>query len=168
MEQLIIGFSRSKKRFPVYGWLIMLFEGTPFSHVYIRWYSQGLDRNIIYQASGQAVNFMNPATWTEHNKVVEEFQIPVSEDQKKKIVQFAMDNVGIPYGWKAAIGMGYMKIMSWFGKKVKNPFRDGRSAYVCSELVATMLTDYFGANIKDDLDSAGPAIVYDYIKRIQT
>lgn len=167
MDTLIIGFSKSKKKFAIYSWLICWVEGTPFSHAYIRWYSNALQRDIIYQASGTMVNFCGRKVFDEHHRVVEEFQIEVSPEAKQKVVQFAIDNAGVPYGTKAALGIGLVRFMKLFGKTITNPFRDGKTTYVCSELVADILIEALGQKLDQGIDDIGPKTLYEYAKKLK-
>jgi len=162
MEEIIIGFSKSKKKFALYAWLIMWIEKTDFSHVYIKWHSDSLDRNIYYQASGTAVNFMAQHIFEDHHVPVHEIKLSVTPEQKKLIVQFAMDNVGVPYGLKPAFGIALVKIAAIFGKKIKNPFSDGVGTEFCSELGARIL-GILGHDLKEDYDSFGPGELYDFM-----
>lgn len=58
MEQITIGFSKSKKFLPIGSWLIRAYMGTPYSHVYLKFYSQSLNRTLIYEAVGGGVRFI--------------------------------------------------------------------------------------------------------------
>ena len=167
MDKLIIGFSKSKKKFALYSWLIRFVEGTEFSHAYIRWYSNSLERDVIYQASGTMVNFCGRGVFDEHHQVVDEFEVELSAEVKKKVIQYAMDNAGVPYGLKPALGMGWVRFMKILGYEVPNPFRDGKKTYVCSELVADILVEVLGHDLDHDLDDVGPRILYDYAKKLK-
>lgn len=164
MEKLTIGFSKSRKKFAIYSWIIRLVEGTDFSHVYVKWHSSSLERNITYQASGTTVNFMAQQIFNEHHIPVHEIELTLTADQKKEIVQFAMDNVGVPYGLKAAFGILLVKTASIFGKSIKNPFRDGGGTYFCSELAAKIL-EILGYDLGNDIEHFGPGELFEYMKR---
>jgi hypothetical protein len=133
MDSITIGFSKPKTWKP-FAWLIMQGYGTPYAHVYIKFHSESYDRDLVYQASGLAVNFMNKQHFQEHNTVVQEFQIAISEEDKKAMVQFAIDSIGSPYGMKDCLGLAWVRFCEIFGKKVKNPFDDGMKMWVCCEL----------------------------------
>lgn len=162
MENITIGFSKSKKKFALYAWLIMWVEKTDFSHVYIKWHSDSIERDIYYQASGTAVNFMAQHIFEGHHQPVREIKLVVTSEQKNKIIQFAMDNVGVPYGWKPALGIAFVKLAALFGKKVKNPFADGIGTEFCSELGARIL-GILGYDLKEDYDSFGPGELYRFM-----
>lgn len=156
MEKLIIGFSRSKKKFAIFSWLIRLVDGTKYSHVYIKWYSNKLQREIIYQASGTMVNFVGTSVFLEKNEIIKEYELEISDETSLKVKQFAMDKAGIKYGLKQVLGIGYVKLMYIFGKNVRNPFDDGSHTYVCSELVGEILKEKLNFGMDIDLQTITP------------
>ena len=70
--------------------------------------------------------------------------------------------VGRPYGVKQAIGVGIVKLMSIFGKKISNPFKDGNTNLICSEWVGRVLMK-IDNNLKLDLDEVSPQDVYNIL-----
>lgn len=157
-DSIIIGFS-THKSFNILSEIIKIAEHTAFSHVYIKIYSDSLQRWLIYQASGLTVNFVGQDVFHIKNKEIAEFTIPITPAQKIEILQIAIDLAGKPYGMKDLIGIGYVRVMGCFAQKVKNPFADGSKTYICSELAATLLTK-IGIPFAD-LDSTTPKDVYD-------
>jgi hypothetical protein len=139
MKTIEIGFTKPKKKFPIISWLIRLVQSTPFSHVYLSWYSQYLDRKIIYQASGTQVHFVSEKIFNKTQENVAVFKLKIEDDEYKKLVQFAIDEAGAAYGIKQLIGIGYVEIARYLGFNKKNPFADGKNSYVCSELVVRAL-----------------------------
>lgn len=158
-NQIIFGFSRPKKSKP-FAWLIMKAYGIPYSHSYIKIFSEKYDRYLIYQASSTMVNFMNMETFNEEALVVSETQVKVTQDQRSKIIQFAIDNCGKPYGIKDIIGLAWVKLNSWIGREVKNPFSDKDSTLICSELTSIVLRDCLNIVLPKDPDDMTPLDVY--------
>ena len=164
MKKITVGFSSGHG--PLV-WLIKKAEKSPFSHAYIKFYSASLDRVLVYQASGLAVNFMGPDVFKTKAIVYQEFELEVSDEAYKKCIQFAIDKSGVGYGAKQLVGMGLVKLCSMFGRKIKNPFADGGSTYVCSELVFHLLNDIADISITDfDPESDGPMELYSQISKI--
>lgn len=161
METITVGFSRPKTWKP-FAWLIMASYGIPFDHVYIKWHSGKLERDIVYQASGTMVNFMGQQFF-DNNVSVDEFEIPITPENKLAMIQFAMDNAGKPYGIKECFGLAWVRICALFGKKVKNPFKSDGSTYVCSELAGYILSNYAGITIDSDIADIDPKEAYDYL-----
>ena len=133
MSQLIIGFSKSKKKFPIISWLIRLVQNTEFSHVYLKRNSKY--GPYVYQANGHGVNFTNIQWFLEQNEVTEEFIISVSDEVKDRIMKKAIELCGRPYSQKDIIGI---LLAQWFNIK-SNLLADGEYAFICSELVVELL-----------------------------
>ncbi len=165
MAKLTISFSRPHV-FKIYAWLIMKVENTHFSHVAISWKSEYLDREIVYQASHTMVNFCEGKRYIRNHLITDTFEVDMDENIQKKVIQFAMDHAGIPYGFKQVLGIGYIKLMGLFGKKVNNPFNNGKNTYVCCELVADILKQYFNMDktINIPLDNITPKQLYNLLK----
>jgi len=161
MKTLIIGFSIGHT---VVSKAIKVLDRSRFSHVYIKWHSDSIDRDIIYQASGTMVNFMGVTEFRKHSTPVEEIKLTVTDDQFRRCLQFCIDNAGVPYGLKQLIGMGYVRVLRLFGVKMKNPLRDGRATYVCSELISSLLADAVDIKVPLDTEIAGPNDLYKFLK----
>lgn len=157
-DKLIVGFSKPKTWKP-FAWLIMKGYSIPYDHVYVSFHSESLNRDVVFQASGLSVNFMGKVFFDE-NDVLDEFELSISEENKKKLLQFALDNAGNPYGIKIALGLALVRIASLFGKKIKNPFG---GEFVCSTLVGHILKKFEGIDIPDSRDNINPKEVYDYM-----
>jgi hypothetical protein len=166
MDSIIIGFSKPKK-WKIFSWLIMTGYNIPYDHVYIRWYSSKLNRDIVYQASGMTVNFMGQQFF-DNNDVIEEFCIPITPGNKLAMVQFAMDNAGKPYGIKECFGLAWVRICQLFGKTIKNPFNADGTTYVCSELAGFLIQEYAGIEVDSDIADITPLELYNTLKSINT
>ena len=77
MNEIIVGFSRPKSGFEPFSWLIRAVTKSPFSHAYIRFYSEEYDRWLIFQASGAKVNFIGQTMFDGIETIYEEFNVPV-------------------------------------------------------------------------------------------
>lgn len=161
MNQIIIGFSTPKKR-SFLPWLIRKAMKTDFSHVYVKFYSKAIDRTLIYQASGMHVNFIGESAFLQTNKIIAEFSIDVTEEQRTQVLARSVDLVGKFYGIKQLIGMGWVYLCHSFGKRVKNPFSDGSKTYICSEIGGDALVT-LGKEI-EDLDTLSPKDLYDILR----
>lgn len=137
---IAVGFSRHKGFAPL-SWLIMKCEGTNFSHAYIRVRSESLDRNLIYHATGSGVYFIGEPAFEEHVTVAEEYELKVTDQTRKELLQWAVDTSGKPYGKMQLIGLGLKRLVKLVGISIKNPFGTGNKAYICTELVASALKE---------------------------
>lgn len=162
--KLTVGFSRTK-HFKIFSWAIQKVLNAPFSHTYIKFKSDKFDRVLVYQASGLAVNFMEESRMLDTHEVVAEFELEVSDEAYKKTVQFAIDEAGVPYGMSQIFGILYVKALALFGVKAKNPFPNGNSNYVCSELVAQILKEIIGLEVQEDLDLIDPKEVFELLQK---
>lgn len=160
-DYIIVGFS-SPRKFHVLSWIIKNVEHTDFSHVYIKIFSRSLDRYLVYQASGLAVNFCGQDTFYAHNRDIAEFAIPVTPEQKVEVLKKCVDLAGKPYGMKSLIGIGLVRLAGLVGWKIRNPFADGSKTYVCSECAATLLV-ILGFKF-DELDSTTPKDIYEKLR----
>lgn len=163
--KIVIGFSKPKTWKP-FAWLIMAGYGIPYSHVYIKYRSDKYDRDLVYQASGTMVNFMGTAVFADHAQVVKEFDLEISDESRTKMIQFAIDNAGKPYGIWDAIGLAWVRLNELFDKKISNPFADDGKTYVCCELVAAILKECIGINVEEDLNKVTPKELYDLLTKL--
>lgn len=163
--KVIIGFSRTKKGgiAGLFSRVITRFEGVPFSHVYVRWYSETADRGLVYQASGTKVNFVGLDRFMGHSQVFEEYEFTMAGEKKPDLLRFCIDVAGEDYGISQAFGIGLMRLAKWwFGKRISNPFRHGE---ICSEIGAKVLR-IMGYSPDFDDDQAGPREVWEYVKSL--
>jgi hypothetical protein len=158
MSDLIIGFSRPKSWLVPFSWIIRLVTWSPVSHAYVRYYDSYANTWVIFQASGLVINMVSQEMFLTKDEVYAEFEIPISEDMKQKIVQNSINKCGTPYGIWQIFGFAWILFMRLFGKSVKNPFYSS-SSYFCSELVGDILIEVGDKNIdpsamtpKDDMN----------------
>lgn len=167
MSEITVGFSRSKLKFAPISWLIRLCEKTNFSHSYIKIKSESLDRELIYQANGSGVYFIGKQAFEELNESVIEFKFNISEEEKIRILRWAVDSSGKKYSKTQLLGVGIKRLFKFFGINIKNPFGNENKAYICTELVAEA-TKIFGSFQYEDLDSIGLNELLLEIKRVHS
>lgn len=165
MKKITVGFSKPKSKFVPFAAAIKKVISSDFSHTYIKFKADSFNRVLIYQASGTAVNFMAEERFLDHNTVVAEFDLEVSEEVFNKTLQFAIDQVGTPYGMSQIFGILYVKALGLFGLKARNPFPNGSGNYVCSELVAQILKEIIGLQVEQDLDLIDPKEVFELLQK---
>ena len=162
MDSIVIGFSKPKKWFEPFSWLIRLGTWSPFSHAYVKYYNSYVCRWEVFQASGLKVNFIGQAMFDSEEDIYAEFEIPISAATKLSVIQFAIDNVGSSYAVGQIFGFPLVWFMSFFGKKIRNPFYNG-SNYFCSELVTDVLKEIKSVGDQMDPGTATPKDVYLYL-----
>jgi hypothetical protein len=132
MRTLTIGFSKSKKPFAFGSWLIRKYQKTPYSHVYVKFRSESLNRVLIYEAVGSGLRFIGSNVWNSHATEMFSFDIEVTEASYIGLLQYCVDNAGTDYGFLQNIGV---VLSNAFGL-LRNPFSKGKN---CSEAVSDML-----------------------------
>ncbi len=163
---LVIGFSRSKHKLPLLGWLIMFCERTRFSHTYLRIRSESLDEDLIYQANASGIYFTGKDVFESHNQVVREFQIKISDTEKRVLLKWCIQNSGKPYGKLQLLGVAIKRLIKLFGVNVKNPFANGETLQYCSEVVARATQHLSIKLVEVDFDSIGLKEVYQYAEAV--
>lgn len=158
MKTITIGFSKSTGKFAIFSWLIMLAQRNNFSHAYLKYHDDFADRNIIFQASGLEVNLMGCTLFGQKENIVKEFDIQVSDDCFKKIMQFAIDKLGQPYSMLQILNSAIYLICG------KSPFNGYIAGWDCSKLMADLLEEELGWNIPDNLSVITPKMLYDFLE----
>jgi uncharacterized protein YycO len=157
ISTITIGFSRPKGRFfPVGSWLIRLHQRTPYSHCYIRFYSESINRTLVYEAVGSGVRFVSLNMWEKHAEEVESFTLPVKKCNAVSLLQYCVDHAGDDYGWAQNLGLFLANVFGW----TKNPWRKGKN---CSEAIADIL-EVEGYKLSKSHDLASPRDIYELLK----
>ncbi len=131
MKTVIVGFSSHPG---VFSSLIKFITNSKVSHAYIRIPIPEYDESMIFQASGLAVNYCNFKVFQLKSKVMEEYEVKVSDDIYQLGEMLRIMESGKPYSMKEIFGLLWVLAMRGLGVKVDNPFRDGSASYVCVEL----------------------------------
>ena len=148
METVTIGFSKSKKKFAIGSWLIRKWMRTEYSHVYIKFQSNSLNRELIYEAVGTGLRFIGTKVWESHALEVKSYLIEVKKCNQIRLLQYCVDNAGVEYGTVQNLGIFTAKV---FGNK-KNKFNQGKN---CSEVIGEILK-LEGYEIKKDVNLLTP------------
>lgn len=157
--KISIGFSKPKTWKP-FAWAIQKIEGTEYSHIFITWHCEAINRRKVFEAVGSGVRILNNVVFKEHAKIVKLYNFEVTEEQLFEIEQWAHDQTGMPYGYKAIVGLCIMRAFNAFNRifKIKgrqgNPFKDGLYSQVCVELGARVLVK-LGKKMPIDVENYG-------------
>jgi len=156
-DNLIIGFSRSSG-FKPFSWAIRLFEGSKYSHTYVKLYNRHFNDFDIYQASKGMVNHVVEENFLKENTMVAEFSIPIEPKAKLELINLIRYKLGKPYSTLTIIGIFLAK----FGIKSRRFFK-GEDSYICSELVARALKEsgLLPVEVHLDVDKATPKQLYE-------
>lgn len=155
---ITIGFSKSRKKFPILSWIIMIVEKSKFSHTYVK--VKIADRELVYQASGRTVHFSNMEEFNIDHEVIFEREITIPKYKYAWILQFCFDNLNKPYSVLQLLGILFCKFF-----KIRNPFANKSEGFICSEisyLIAKSVLDQISA----DQDAVTPEDLYEILKKI--
>lgn len=158
---ILIGFSTPKNDFAIAAAMIRFVENTPYSHVYVKIWSDIIDGYIVYQETFSGLGAMNGEIFDQHVKIFSEYKINVTEEQLTKIMHFFQDNYGLPYGVRQIAGMLTARVLRQLGfHDAKNPFADGIRTMVCSEMVGAVLLILGETINKSELEIEGPKMIH--------
>lgn len=130
MSKLEIVFTKSKKKFPLFSWLIQLYTRKNYSHIARK--ANILGQEMYYQADNSMVNYENKKYFNMKHEIVKTYVIDIPKEIARNISILCLKNAGTPYGFMQNIGILYFDIMRLFSIKVSNPWRYGKN---CSELI---------------------------------
>jgi hypothetical protein len=124
--------------------------------------------DLIYQASGAQVNFMGLALFKGHAVQLYEFEAEIPDEKYREFMRWAIINSGANYSMKQPLGILLIKLFNLR----KNPFDNGRTAWVCSELAGFILSKFLNIEIdQDGLEFIGPKGIFSlcqkYLKPIE-
>lgn len=166
MKQITIGFSKSTSKLAIFSWLILWTQKTPYSHVYLKYNDDYLNKNMIYQASHTLVNYMSLPVFLSQEDVIQEFTFNVSDVVFKKWMEFAADNAGKPYGVLEIVGLALVGLLSLVNIKITNPFKDAGETWICDQLVAAGLNNCSNIKLPMPLNNMRPQDVYTLVSTL--
>jgi hypothetical protein len=153
MKDLKIVFTKSKKFFPIMGWLIMLWTRKPYSHVARAIQIRDWGERFYHAAEGK-VNYEYEKFFHKKNKVVKEYVLEIPESLDRAIKKQCYEQAGNKYGYIQNIGIVitdiYFKI---FRKKTENPWKKGVN---CSEILYTECFKVMFSSLDYDPDKIKP------------
>ena len=167
-----VGFSRRKK-FAIGSKVIMLFEGTNFSHTFVSWKCSNINRRKVYEAVGSGSRKISNHRFKEKALITDIFQFEITEEQMLKIDQFTHDEAGTPYGYKHLVGIAIMRFKNMFfrmfgsDRRAGNPFKDGHYSQICVESGAYVMK-LAGVEIPGNIENYGMKEFYDLAKKYGT
>ena len=166
MEPISIVFSRASTKFPIFSWLIMLCQRTPYSHVAIKMVDSETGLIVFYQASHTMVNCMGESVFNSQETIIYQFDFQVDSSLKSQSKNFAIQRLGLPYGMLSILGLLLVQLASFIGIKISNPLKDEGKTYVCSEFVADLLRSVEGINLGMIPDDITPKDLYPIVKSL--
>jgi hypothetical protein len=140
MSRLYVGFSYPNK-FKLGAWLIALWQGTTYSHAYVRLERKNAQSFIFHAAHGM-VHFRSGSNFIKENKVEKEYVVEVEDSTMHAFTDYCIDLAGEPYA-KVELVKIFLSDLCYklFGRQIL--FKDSRG-YVCSELVGFLCEKVLG------------------------
>jgi hypothetical protein len=166
MKQITIGFSKACTTFPIFSWLIMLVQKTPYSHVYLKYQDEFLGQTMYFQASHSLVNSMSAPVFLAQETVYKEFTFNVSDASFLAALQFAANQAGKPYGVLEICGLAIADFALLFGIKIQNPFKDAGQTWICDQLQAALLSTCENVQLPMPLNDMMPKDVYNLVSTL--
>ena len=163
-KQLIIGFSKSKKKFAIGSLLIRLYQMTPYSHCYIKVQSHAFPTPTIIHASEGKILRMSGTQFDKRHEIVEEFCLELNDTDYKEVTQLMHEISGDDYSIMQNIGIVLLDVARFFGIRMRNPWISG---WNCSEFVMEMIKRYYPCKFKNiDPNTVTPKEIYAIMKEI--
>lgn len=130
---LSIGLSTKKT---IFSWLIRLYQGTKYSHAYIRIETNG--HNLVLDATIKGVTIRNYEDFDKKNKIIKEKRLDSKYLNIEQLSSIVVPFLGKSYGYLTILGILFKNI------GIKGIGQDGNKTFICSELVARVLERYIG------------------------
>lgn len=167
MKSITIGFSKPKT-FKLHAWLIMKIDNASFDHAYLKFHSDNLNRDIIYQAVGKGVQFIGNSLFILNSEPISEFQLEVDDEKYISLMQFCLDNAGISYGFWQVLALGIVRILSKINININNSLQDKLKTEFCSEIVYRCLDKIDPEDFNLNAESVTPKDLFNLLKELNT
>jgi len=162
MQELIVGVSRSKKKFAIASWAIRAYQCTKFSHIYLKRFTRVFTTPIIIHASEGLVQRMSGPQFDKKHFPIREFKITVSDEKYVELRDMMHFYSGDNYSIIQNVGILWVDLVRAItGKRVSNPWQKG---WNCSEFVMSILIQVFPEKFKDfDPNTVTPKEIYNIL-----
>jgi hypothetical protein len=128
---------RPKHKFPIFSWMVRIFQRTSYSHCaikYDKWYLDSTIQGTVWRTEKEFLDkYEVTKTWSfcEHNK--------------RDIFFWAARYSAKPYSLLQNFGLG----LTFIGLLRRNPFGHDENHLNCSELIVLWLRDFLDIKIED-------------------
>lgn len=159
--KLRIGFSKSRSVLKCGSTIIRLYEGTPFSHAYVRYLDLMTDIEMIAQASHSYVNEMNAKIFEEENMIIDEFEVLIDDLNFIHVLEFIKTNLGKKY---SKLQLLLIVLRDFFGTL---PFIKSNhdQEFICSEFAARIAETACLLKGDIDFDYISPRNLHDELEK---
>lgn len=161
---IYVGLS-TPKDFKIGAKCISWWMNRPYSHVYIRFVSSDKDiPSNVYHAAHGMVHFREFNNFQKENKVIKEYEIPVTAEIRKRALIKCMQLSGEKYGY-LELPKILMSDIVYNICKQEIKFTNSKG-YICSELVGTLLVDDLGIEFNHLLHLLKPSHIDDKLSEL--
>lgn len=157
-----VGFSKGAS---IFARLIEWAQGGRYSHAFIAFEFQG--KWFVADSSRVGIKLHHMAEFTKHRRMVKRYPIESGDEQARKIFNLCVERSFDKYPMAEIMGNAIQLILKWItlGQiKIDNPFRKGERSPRCHELVAIILRDFYGYQIKVNLDDTDLLWLDEYLR----
>lgn len=151
--EIVVGFSTPRK-FNILSWMIKWFEKSTFSHSFIC-----IDHKVVFHATGDGVNLMPLSKFLERSKVQKQYFFKLDPYQEMRFDGFIKGCIGKEYSQAQLLLIVAEK---YFG--LINPKSNGFRKYICSELVADVMSYVFNWKFSEPHDFITPKELEAFLK----
>ena len=90
------------------------------------------------------------------------YALTITRAEYRELMRVTHHYAGVDYGMLQLLGQGLVHLL----RLERNPFADGRSSFVCSELVIHILENVFGLHTGLNPEIDGPKELAEYLDQI--
>ena len=129
----------------IFSEVVKFYIGKPYSHVYIRYQDPFTKQEIVSESSHGEAHKMTLSKWYLSNRIVEEYEIEVSEEVFRAILTNINNRLQASYSELNIIGMPFYDMAAYcnspfFMRLFTKLFADGVDSTICSESAAFTLS----------------------------
>lgn len=159
MRTMVVVFTKSKKTFPIFSWLIMLWTWKNFSHVALKVELPHIEKPMLFQASEGSVNYEYWDHFDKKHEIVEEVSIDIPDEIYSDLSKKRLMAAGEEYGFLQNVGIVLVDICKVVGLNIDNPWKRGKN---CSEIIYETVLKPMNPELDFDPNTVKPH----HIKRI--
>jgi hypothetical protein len=157
--KIYVGFS-DRKKWAIGSAAIKWYQGTDYSHTYIRFVDTETGKDVVFQASFGWTNLISWENFQKDNDVKFEKSFNIGKDQSLKLRNWVIDNLHKKYGYATLLGIILCDKFSICGIG-----DDDTKRFICSELVSEIL-DILNIIDLPNKDYVTPKQLFEIINKI--
>ena len=135
-----------------------------FKYIYLRWYSENLNRDIIYRVGNSKIEYLGRIRAQKLIRT-KEFGLKVSEEIFNRSVNYAMDYAEISLSKRERLGGLLMRFLRVIRIKIRNPFRKDIPATQAGQLMYPLLSEVINERVYDFLKYATIKDIYGLMQK---